>query len=347
VTVDSQVTLTTTDQEVGLVQSDNYEHEGTTDVLVNAKQIDTLLGKLKCAEVTCSIGDSGATFDVSTSTARFSLPITELVQDFPPVSTDRAGDVTAVVDAGDLAQLLRQTRYAATDAQSTRYALGGVLCEIGPQILTCVATDTQRLVVHSAHAETVEAGQGIVPSSAVDIVARLLESGPVSLALHRSAPGASGATDYTSITVSALGWVVHSRLVEGRFPKYEQVIPQRFEHVVTVPVVALRESLEAVSLVCDDSMLSCSLCFNGDAPLSLHCSSLDNGESTAQVPVVAVIGQECCLTIELNSQYILDYLLSLNKWAVSVDLHLIDAKSACLFSADGQARGLIMPLRNR
>ncbi len=151
-----------------------------------------------------------------------------------------------MVAAADLKRLIRRTIFA-TDVESTRYALGGVLVELTPATtITMVGTDGRRLAHGSAPAEAeggAEAppGQPVIPVKALKLLERNLddEDPPVHLAIQ------SG----TAALVRTERAVIYTRLVEGRFPRYQDVFPADAEARIPMEAGPLLSAVEQASIV--------------------------------------------------------------------------------------------------
>jgi hypothetical protein len=145
------------------------------------------------------------------------------------------------VEAGDLVGMIKRTLFA-TAKENTRYALNGVLWEVEGNNLTLVATDGRRLsLVRGKCKDGPEAKKtAIVPSKAMLLIERCLTDageakGPVRVVISEK--------DILLESSSADGGkrIVYSRLVDGHFPKYDDVIPKDLEKkaVLAIPLSAL------------------------------------------------------------------------------------------------------------
>src|SRR5262245_35791980 len=162
----------------------------------------------------------------------------------PPEQYPEVPDFSAasyhVIAAADLRRLIRRTMFA-TDVESTRYALGGVLTELTPESITMVGTDGRRLARMSAPAEAANgavtpAGSPVIPVKALKLIERNLndDDPPVHIAVQ------SG----TAVLVRTDSAVIYSRLVEGRFPRYQDVFPSHVEVRIPLEVGPLRLAVE-------------------------------------------------------------------------------------------------------
>ena len=124
--------------------------------------------------------------------------------------------------------------------------LGGVLVELTAESITMVGTDGRRLARMSAAAESesdppAPAGSPVIPVKAMKLIERNLadDDPPVHLAIQ------SG----TSVLMRTESAVIYSRLVEGRFPRYQDVFPANVEVKIPLEVGSLRSAVEQASIV--------------------------------------------------------------------------------------------------
>src|SRR5690349_21265671 len=160
--------------------------------------------------------------------AEFQMPGED--PDLFPEVPDFAATSYHVIAAADLKRLIRRTMFA-TDVESTRYALGGVLVELTSESITLVGTDGRRLARMSAPAEmegdqALPTGTPVIPVKTLKLIERNLsdDDPPVHLSIQ------SG----TAAFVRSESAVIYSRLVEGRFPRYQDVFPSTVE--VKIPL---------------------------------------------------------------------------------------------------------------
>ncbi|MDA1163880.1 MAG: DNA polymerase III subunit beta, partial [Planctomycetota bacterium] len=207
-----------TDQEVGIrFEVDRVETESTGEVLLPTQRVVSILRELNDDHVTLEATER--TLIIKGGQSEFSLS-TEDPAEFPPVAAFEDQEYFTV-SAPTLREMIKRTIFA-TDTESTRYALGGVLLELTPERATLAATDSRRLAVVSAAAQVVgeinvENTTPVVPSKAMQLIERSLpdqEDAVALIAIHAN-----------HVLVKCGGSTIYRRLVEGRFPKYSDVIP--------------------------------------------------------------------------------------------------------------------------
>ena len=265
--------------------------------------------------------------------ARFTLPGED--PDLFPEVPDFGAGAYHVVAAADLRRLIRRTIFA-TDVESTRYALGGVLFEFTPESITLVGTDGRRLARAVAPAEAEggaasPSGSTVVPVKALKLIERNLsdEDPPVHIAFQGG----------TSVLVRTDRAVIYSRLVEGRFPRYQDVFPANVEVRVPLEVGPLLSAVEQASIVTSEESRGVDFSF-GDGFLKLNSKAADVGSSDVELPI-SYDGKP--VEITFDPRYLTDALKTLDPVA-PITAELIDHKNAAVFKTEDQYTYVVMPL---
>jgi DNA polymerase-3 subunit beta len=277
---------------------------------------------------------------------KFVLPLDDpaLYPDLPRAPADAGWHRTS---AADLRTLIKRTRYA-TDVESTRYALGGTLLDLGDDKVTMVATDGRRMAMQVVPAEAINGGG--LDATAKKMPAPVLPVKALVL-LERVLPEDDGALAEVHVQGNTAAFVrsgdvrLYTRLVEGRFPRYQDVLPG--QHVVRLEMAAeeLAETLEIASVTTSDESRGVDFEL-ADGRLTLKATACDVGSSEADMPVF-YSGKP--LEWTLDPRFTLEGLKSLPGDSV-LELDLIDGKNAVVFRlgrADGSDRQftyVIMPL---
>jgi len=234
----NQLTLAATDTELGLtmnVAEVAIETEGT--LLLPGRLLGDVVRSLPSGEVALALRSEQRDVELTAGGARFHLR-TLPAEDFPrfPEST---GEV-AKLPAGPLAETIDRVARAAS-RDEVRPILTGVLVQAEGTTLTMVATDSYRLSVKHTELEQalphpIEAN---VPARALRELARIVaQEGPddVSISLARN-----------QAVFQAGSVVLLSRLIEGQFPSWRQLVPESFEHEVRLPREELLEVARRIS----------------------------------------------------------------------------------------------------
>ena len=265
--------------------------------------------------------------------AEFTLP-GEDPSLFPEVP-DFAATSYHVVAAADLRKLIRRTMFA-TDVESTRYALGGVLVELTAESITMVGTDGRRLARMAAAGRGRErrgppAGSPVIPVKALKLIERNLDDDdpPVHLAIQAGA----------AVLVRTERAVIYSRLVEGRFPRYQDVFPTSVEVRIPLEAGPLRLAVEQASIVTSEESRGVDFRF-ADGVLKLSSQAADVGSSHVELPI-AYEGKP--VEITFDPRYLTDALKTLDDNA-AITAELIDSKNAAVFKTDDRYTYVVMPL---
>jgi DNA polymerase III subunit beta len=329
---DDSSVLMGTDLEVGIrhrVLGIKVERPGS--VILPTTQIGLILRT--SSDIELVIETDGERLVVRGLHSEFTLPV-EDVSLFPEVP-DFAALSYHVIAASDLKKLIRRTIFA-TDVESTRYALGGVLVELTAESVVMVGTDGRRLARMSAAADAennppAQAGSPVIPVKALKLIERNLadDDPPVHLTIH------SGA----AVLMRSENAVIYSRLVEGRFPRYQDVFPANVDVKIPLESGSLRMAVEQASIVTSEESRGVDFWF-GSGVLRLTSQSSDVGSSHVELPI-AYDGK--AVEITFDPRYLIDALKTLDD-ATTVIAELIDSKNAAVFKTDDRYTYVVMPL---
>ena len=233
-----QLTLSATDTELGLTMTVSelaIESDGT--LLLPGRLLGDVVRNLPGGEVSLALRPEQGDVELTAGSARFHLR-TLSAEDFPRLP-EFEGEL-AKLPAGPLAATIDLVARAAS-RDEVRPILTGVLLHAENGTLTMVATDSYRLSVKHTELEQAlpEPIEANVPARALRELARIIaQEGPddVSISLARN-----------QAVFQAGSVVLFSRLIEGQFPSWRQLIPESFEHEVRLPRGELVEVARRVS----------------------------------------------------------------------------------------------------
>jgi DNA polymerase-3 subunit beta len=265
--------------------------------------------------------------------SEFTLPV-EDANLFPEVP-DFGALSYHVVAPTDLKKLIRRTIFA-TDIESTRYALGGVLIELTAESIAMIGTDGRRLARMSAPADIendppTPAGFPVIPVKALKLIERNLadDDPPVHLTIQAG----------SAVLMRTESAVIYSRLVEGRFPRYQDVFPATVEVKIPLEAGPLRMAVEQASIVTSEDSRGVDFQF-GSGVLRLISQSADIGSSHVELPI-GYDGK--AVEITFDPRYLVDALKTLDD-ATVITAELIDSKNAAVFKTDDHYTYVVMPL---
>jgi DNA polymerase III subunit beta len=259
--------------------------------------------------------------------------------DFPEVPAFEATAYHAV-EAANLRRAIDRTVFA-TSHEPTRYALSGVLLLFGTDRLTLVATDGHRLSKQVMSAEPVDGGATpggsvIVPVRALKILHALTadDDPPVHVAAV-GAPAQGAAFRGDRVTI-------HSRLVEGRFPRWEDVIP------TGTPVATVRAKAGLLALAFRQAEVAtaqdaCGVaCLFSEGVLRLRTEAPDVGNASVDLTGAEVKGEA---RVRFDVRYAAEALSCLDP-ELDVTLGVADAKTPGLLTTDDGYQHALMPLND-
>jgi DNA polymerase-3 subunit beta len=226
----------------------------------------------------------------------------------------------------------------ATDVESTRYALGGVLVELSDESITMVGTDGRRLARMVAPAEAENgaqppSGSPVIPVKALKLIDRNLDD--PELAVHIAVQAGSAVL----IRTSDQGAIIYSRLVEGRFPRYQDVFPASVEIRIPLDVALLRQAVEQASIVTSDESRGVDFRFASDM-LTLSSQAADVGSSQVTMPIHH---DGPAVEITFDPRYLTDALKTIDD-GTQITAELIDHKNAAVFKTEDNYTYVVMPL---
>lgn len=322
-----EATLTGTDGETSVVYSVGTVESRNCEVLLPSKRTSEILRELKCEKLTFEIEDS--TCRLIADRAEFRLPVADAAE-YPAVSSF-SDDTLYSIGGEALRTMIRRTIFA-TDPESARYALGGVLFEFGNERLTMVATDSRRLSrVTAAIPSSKSTTPCVVPQKALSLVERTIPDGDstVLIAFRNESQVAFKMRDATVV----------SALVEGRFPKYQDVIPK--SHEVSIDVISghLHSVVRQAMIVTNEESRGVDFIFS-EGSLVLASKAADVGESRVELPI-SFIGPE--LIIRLDPRFVAEFLKTVSS-ETTITWRLSNGDDPCLMQTEDGSIYVVMPL---
>ena len=327
---DGQLSLTGTDLEVEMVARTSVDDGQDGEITIPARKLFEIVRALPDGSK-ITVSQNGDKVTVQAGRSRFSLASLP-ANDFPSVDEVEATERIAVPEVA-LKELIERTAFAMAQ-QDVRYYLNGLLFDLRDSTLRCVATDGHRLALCEA---SLADGAGskrqiIVPRKGVQELQRLLEGGDRTLELELGRNHIRVKRDDVTFT---------SKLIDGKFPDYEAVIPIGADREVKVDREVFRAALQRASILSNEKYRGVRV---EVSPGQLKISAHNPEQEEAQEEIEAETYVDA-LAIGFNVNYLLDALTSLRDEHVVVLLR--DANSSALVrGADSlHCRHVVMPLR--
>ena len=324
------LSLTGTDLEVEMVARTRVDDAESGEITIPARKLFEIVRALPDGSKV-TITQAGDKVTVSAGRSRFTLASLP-ANDFPALDEVDATERVRVGEAG-LKELIERTAFAMAQ-QDVRYYLNGLLFDLRDKALRCVATDGHRLAMCEAVLEeTVQTKrQIIVPRKGVLELQRLLEGSDRELELEMGRSHIRVKRDDVTFT---------SKLIDGRFPDYEAVVPIGADREVKIDREAFRASLQRAAILSNEKYRGVRI---EVSPGQLKINAHNPEQEEAQEEIEADTRVDS-LVIGFNVNYLLDALSALRD--EHVVLQLRDSNSSALVreASSEKCRHVVMPLR--
>ncbi len=330
----SEISITGTDLEVELVAKNKLEQSYPSVIELTTagrKLLDICKALPEQAPVQLSYSEQRLT--LKSGRSRFTLS-TLSADEFPNFEAPDQ-QLNFNLPQHELLHLIQRTHFAMAQ-QDVRYYLNGLLLEASAGRLRAVATDGHRLATNWIETP-IAAGtprlQIIIPRKGIIELMRLLEPSdtPVSISIGSN-----------HIQVANQDYVFTSKLVEGRFPDYERVIPKNSDKFITIDRDELKQALGRAAILCNEK-------FRG-VRFELHQNLLrivaNNPEQELAEEELSIQYTQEELSIGFNVNYLLDILNTLNTGKTR--LSFTDSNSSVLVEEEHPSLHgafVVMPMR--
>ena len=331
---DDALVLMGTDQDVGI----RYELRGVEVKRAGACILPPhrLISILReSGEETVAIDANENTVHIKAGSGKYELPNGD-PDAFPDLPTFETGQNYHEITAGLLRTLIKRTAFAADKKEGTRWAVTGVLWEAEKDRVRLVATDTKRLaLVEGAaivHGGTDPKGPShLVPIKTVQLLERHLtdDSEPIQVALRPN-----GAMFQTG------RWLIHTKLVEGRFPPYKDIIPKKSGVKLPLDAATFASRVRQAAIMSDDESKRVDFNF-APGKLTLQARGSETGSSEVTMKLENYDGPE--IEIAFDPQYILDFFRAVDG-EPSVMLEMSDGVKPAVFKVGDHYSYLVMPM---
>lgn len=322
--------LTATDLEVELQARVGLEVEEPGEITIPARKLFDICRTLP-EGVNMSISLKDDRILVQGGRSRFTLA-TLPASEFPLVEP-MAGSRQFAVAQRDFRELIERTHFSMAQ-QDVRYYLNGLMLELNPDSVRAVATDGHRLALSdmAASVDGAEGQQVIVPRKGIQELVRLLDDSDVQAQVEIGS---------NHIRVSTPELRFTSKLIDGRFPDYQRVVPKGGDKQVLADRESLRQALTRTSILSNEKYRGIRLNLDPDV-LRIQAHNPEQEQADEELEVEY---QGAPLEIGFNVTYLLDALAALRTG--QVELILSDSNSSCLIQEPGTARCqyVVMPMR--
>ena len=323
----SELRFAATDMELSLRATATAEIEGDGAIVLPGKTFADIARLLPAGDVLIEHKPAESVAHVTAGSASYTLH-TYSPEDFPRLQ-ELEGVQTFTVDRESLLETIHRVARAASRDES-RPVLTGILVSFTGGKLVMAATDSYRLAVKETNLDgVIPELEAIVPSRALQELARIANVGDtVDVGVHEN-----------QVVFATEGVWLTTRRIDGQFPNYRQLLPEQFEHELTLPRLELLEVVRRASVMIQRAT-PLQLRF-AEGELTVIARTHDVGESQESMPV-AFTGET--LEIGFNADFLRDGLESMD--GDDVRLKLISPLRPAVIQGEGDDfTYLVMPIR--
>jgi len=324
---EGKLILTTTDQEVSVQTSFDADVLESGSTTLPAKRFFSICRDLPNHQIDIVVNEKNVA-EITSGAAHFKLEGLSAT-DFPPLPSFEES-FSYQLKEGILKDLLQKTSYAASTDES-RVILNGSLLSFRDDKLMVVCTDGRRLALVEHENEIPESAELdlVVPTkTVVELIKTLGDEGEVTIK-----------TSTTQVAFEFENMFIISKLIEGTYPNYQQVIPAQCEERIAIDRETLQSAVRRVSLMLDDQSASVKLEISENR-IELLTSSPEIGEGRESVPV-KYSGKN--MTIAFSPEFLMAPLKHLD--SDEIYLELSDELSPGVIKSNIPFLYVIMPIR--
>ncbi len=289
-TEDNKCIVKATDSEIGLkIVTDNIGIEAEGSFTAHGKKLLDIIRILKDDEITLELLDN--TLIIKQKHSKFKLPT------FNPTSYPAFPTINdkpqITLDSLSLIQNLKKIS-PAIDTNNPKFELNGALINIKNDATDLVGTDTRRLAIATIPGNNSESLSLIVPKKAILEIQKLfLDQIDIFF-------------DETNLIITNENHYFYTRLINGKFPDYQRIIPSTTKHQVTLPKKEMIDAIKMITTISQEikmTLLSDTIIFNS--------LSADNVEAKTELELNTGLADK--FELSFNSKYILDFISQTNK----------------------------------
>lgn len=331
------IRLTATDLVLTVITTVDAQIEQAGKITLPAKKLNEIVSKLGNELVTFEVEEGSTNVNISCKKSKFDI-IGISASEFPPEVYNYEIDETKCFDV-ELKPFLKAIKQAGFAAASYEVSnlLSGIVCDFSNGILEIASTDGNRLarVREKLASDITEQTQLIIPSRTLNEFMKMgsfIDDETIKICKDKS-----------TIVLKTEKTLTISRLLEGQFPKYNQLIPSESPKQAIVNVSQLISALERVSVMVNDKTSIVKMLF-ADNELTLSADTPDSGKSEDKIDIKYTAEE---LLIAFNYKYVLDALRIIESDEVIIGLNASLSATVLKPNSDEDFICLIMPVQIR
>ncbi|OQX58803.1 MAG: DNA polymerase III subunit beta [Helicobacteraceae bacterium 4484_230] len=310
--------LKATDHEIGFIaRTDNIQLEETGITTANGKKLLDIIRILKDGDIILETQDN--ILYIHQGHSNFKLPVFN-AREYPSFPTFQ--DKPKIeIDSQMLIESLKKIT-PATDTNNPKFELNGALIDIKKDNINFVSTDTRRLALVRIEKENESELSIIIPKKAIVEIQKLFLD---NIEIYY---------DNTYLLIKSKQYTFFTKLINGKFPEYNRIIPKETLHNIKLPKAALIEAIKQITTISNDMKIT----FENS---SIIFESLSDDNIEAKTEIDFECGFKEPFTMAVNSRYILDFLAHIN--SIEFEMGFNEPSMPFLLS-DGNFKTIIMPI---
>ncbi len=329
--------LVATDLDLTVIAEVDAQVEEEGKITLPSKTLNEIVSKLGNKLITFEKAQDSSIVNITCQNSKFDI-IGISANEFPPevYNVELNEEESFEIEVKPLTKAVRQAGFAAASYETSNL-LSGIVCDISGQTLEIASTDGNRLarVREVIKNQDNKARQLIIPSRTLNEFIKMssfIEEDSVKIY-----------TEKTKMIIKSEKTTTISRLLEGQFPKYNQLIPSESPKTATVNVSEMISALERVSIMVNEKTSIVKMEFS-ENQLKLTADTPDSGKSEEEM-AINYTGEE--LVIAFNYKYVLEALKNIDCEEVNIGLNT--SLSATVFrpNCEEDFVCLIMPVQIR
>ena len=335
-TVDkSTLKFTATDLDMTVVAIVEAQIKEEGKITLPAKKLSDIVTRMSDGLISFKLNEETNSVNVTCKNTKFEI-IGISASEFPTVSEVNTDEANAIeIELKPFAKAIKQAGFAAAGYESNNL-LSGVVCNISENILEMASTDGNRLArVREKLDDKGKTSQLIIPSKTLQEF--------IKMSAFIDEDFVKIYTDKTKLIIKSENTMIISRLMEGQYPKYNQLIPAESSKLAVVNISQLISSLERVAIMVNERTSIIKFEFK-DNKLILTADTPDSGASEDEFDIEYAHEE---LKIAFNYKYVLDSLKNMETTEVKIGLNTPLSATVLKPNNEDDYICLIMPVQIR
>ena len=335
-----RITFIATDLSLTISNKVKAEVLKEGSITINAKKLGEIITKLEEKPIKLITEEETNKVIIECGRSKFEL-IGIGAENYPKIAQEEVEDSVKIeIDKNTFSKLIKQTIYTTGQNELSSSVLGGICITISNGKIELAGTDGNRLTKTTKEIESSEEIQFIVPTKTLNEVVRISQS-------------VSDKTIKLEINKNNIMFIFDnlkfsSKLIEGHYPKYQQLIPEKYENIVVIEREELVNSIERVSTIANDRTNIIKLNFLED---TLEIVS-DAPEAGCGKDIIEIDYKKDDLTIAFNYRYLLDAIKNMESKEIKMEISTPSAASIFAEKLEDEERErdylcLVMPVQVR